>query len=198
MKKTYIISFLVFLALVAGAYMTGYYMTKDKEKQQDMVEAEEIQKAAAEPDKYTSDQTIYILENYNVSRNQLTQEKLPMPAEYVGCTREELLTKIQAYTQSPSQEDIERGLTDFRMMCFSANKLVLRKTFQNPETDTGYQVKLDQQGNIVIHYAESGEIYTETDISYSSLPTKIQAQVDEGIKLYGLKEVFDFLENYSS
>ena len=121
-----------------------------------------------------------------------------MPAEYVGCTREELLTKIQAYTQSPSQEDIERGLTDFRMMCFSANKLVLRKTFQNPETDTGYQVKLDQQGNIVIHYAESGEIYTETDISYSSLPTKIQAQVDEGIKLYGLKEVFDFLENYSS
>ncbi|MDE6313007.1 MAG: hypothetical protein K2M46_05210 [Lachnospiraceae bacterium] len=199
MKKTYIISFLLFLALAAGAsYMTGYYMSRDEENQQESEHIEDTQRTAVETDKYTSDQTVYILESYDLQQNQLTEEKLPMPAEYVGCTREEMLEKIKAYAQSPSQSDLQKGLCDFTMVCFSSNKLVLRKTYKDSQVAMGYQVKLDGEGNIIVYYTDSGEIYTETDISYSSLPPEIQVQVDAGVQLDGLKEVFDFLENYSS
>lgn len=198
MKKTYIISFLLFIALVIIAYAVGYNFTNGQEE--DITSSEElsVQKASTDAGKYTSDQTVYILENYYTPGEQLTQEKLPMPAEYVGCTREELLKKIQAYVANPSKEDLEQGLKDVSMMCFSANKLVLRKTYEVSQKNVTYQMRLDDNGTIVVYYADSNKIYTETDILYNSLPSKIRAEIDQGVKLYGLQEVFDFLENYSS
>lgn len=201
MKKTYIISFLLFIALVITAYGVGYnFMNGQNGQEEDISSREElsVQKAATDTGKYTSDQTVYILENYYTPGEELTQEKLPMPAEYVGCTREELLKKVQTYAANPSKEDLEKGLTDVSMICFSANKLVLRKTYEIPQTDTAYQIKPNDRRTIVVYYADSDKIYTETDILYDSLPPKIRTEIDNGGRLYGLQEVFDFLENYSS
>lgn len=198
MKKTYIISFLLVIALLLAAYGVGYGVMLGQEDNTKSRETVPIQEAATHTGKYTSDQTVYILEHYYTSDKQLTQEKLPMPAEYVGCTREELLEKVQMYAKNPSKEDIEKGFKDVSMVCFSPNKLVLRKTYEVSQADAAYQVRLNREGTLVVYYADSDQIYTETDILYNSLPAKIRTEIDTGVKLYGLQEVFDFLENYSS
>lgn len=198
MKKTYIISFLIFLILSCGAYFGSYYVfcsrseNNTKEPEKDSLEAE------ANTTNYTSDQTIYILEKYNASTYELTEEKLTMPAEYVGLTRAQLMEKIKAYEKAPDLADQNLGFTGFSLVCFSENKIVLRKTYNKGFYDEEYIAKIDTQGKIIICVKKSGGIYTDTDIYYNQLPTDIQKEVERGKEMNGLRDVYDFLENYSS
>lgn len=198
MKKTYIISFLLFLALGCFAYFGSYVLIQEKTKEDVTQQNEDILEADANTTNYTSDQTVYILEKYNAVTYELTEEKLTMPAEYVGLTRAELMEKVKAYEKNPNSEDMDLGFTGFSLVYFSENKVVLRKTYNKGFYDWEYVAKIDDQGKIVICVAESGEIYTDTDIYYHKLPEDIQEQIQNGKYMNGLREVYDFLENYSS
>lgn len=198
MKKTYIISFILFLALICTAYFGSYYFFRQQSQDNVVKKQEDILKADSNTTNYTSDQTVYILENYNASTYELTEEKLTMPAEYVGLTRAELMDKVKTYEKNPTSQDMDLGFTGFSLVYFSENKIVLRKTYNKGFYDWEYIAKIDEQGKIVICIAESGEIYTDTDIYYHKLPTDIQQQIQKGKYMTGLREVYDFLENYSS
>ena len=83
-------------------------------------------------------------------------------------------------------------------MYLSENKIVLRKTFNKNSYDLEYEAKIDSQGKIVIYVSETGTIYTDTDIYYNQLPEDMKKEIESGKKMQGLREVYDFLENYSS
>lgn len=198
MKKTYIISFLLFLALGCLGYFGSYFFIQEQTKEDVTQQNEDILEADSNTTNYTSDQTLYILEKYNAVTYELTEEKLTMPAEYVGLTRAELMEKVKAYEKNPDNEDMDLGFTGFSLVYFSENKVVLRKTYNKGFYDWEYVAKIDAQGKIIICVAESGEIYTDTDIYYHKLPEDIQEQIQKGKYMDGLREVYDFLENYSS
>lgn len=197
MKKTYIISFVLFVVLVCTAYFCSYFFFREDSDHLPQ-QNEDILKADANTTNYTSDQTVYILEKYNADTYELTEEKLVMPAEYVGLTRAELMEKIKVYEKNPDSADMDMGFTGFSLVYFSENKIVLRKTYNKGFYDWKYMAKVDNQGKIVICVAESGEIYTDTDIYYHKLPSNIQEEIQKGKYMNGLREVYDFLENYSS
>lgn len=197
MKKAYIISFILFAALVSIAYFGCYFLFHENPNHLPR-QNEEILRTDANTTNYTSDQTVYILEKYNAATYELTEEKLVMPAEYVGLTRAELMEKIKVYEKNPDNADMDLGFTGFSLVYFSENKIVLRKTYNKGFYDWEYLAKVDDQGKIIICVAESGEIYTDTDIYYHKLPSDIQEQIQKGKYMSGLREVYDFLENYSS
>lgn len=198
MKKTYIISFFIFLFLACCAYFGSYYAFHDQQEKEMAEQQEDTLEADANTTNYTSDQTIFVLEKYNASTYELTEEKLTMPAEYVGLTRAQLMDKIKAYEKAPDNEDKDLGFTGFSLVYFSENKIVLRKTYNKGFYDEEYIAKIDDQGKIIICTKESGEIYTDTDIYYNELPSDIQQQIQKGKQMNGLRGVYDFLENYSS
>ena len=198
MKKTYIISFLVVFILIIISYFGSYYFMKEKVKEVPIEKNEDVLKANSVNGIYTSDQTVYILEKYDAATYELTEEKLTMPVEYVGLTREELMEKIKIYEKSPSGADKNDGFTGFSLVYFSENKIVLRKTYNKNSYELEYEAKVDSQGKIVIYISETGAIYTDTDIYYSHLPADVKEQIESGKKMQGLREVYDFLENYSS
>lgn len=63
--------------------------------------------------------------------------------------------------------------------------------------DVLYILKLEQE-RVVIYHANSGEIYDKTDITTDVIPENILQELSKGIPVYSLKELYDFLENYSS
>ena len=198
MKKTYIISFLVIFLLIIVSYFGSYYFMKEKVKEVPMEKKEDVLKANSGTKMYTSDQTVYVLEKYDAATYELTEEKMAMPVEYVGLTREELMEKIKSYEKSPDVLDKNDGFTGFSLVYFSENKIVLRKTYNKNSYEIEYEAKIDSQGKIVIYISETGTIYTDTDIYYNQLPADVKEELESGKKLQGLREVFDFLENYSS
>lgn len=197
MKKTYIISLFVFVVFIVFAYYGSYYYTKHYTKEIPLKE-EIISETASEIANHTTNQTEYILETYDASTYELTEEKLAMPAEYVGKTREELIEILKQYENNPTQEDVVKGLHSFSLICFSESKIVLRKTYHENVVEKAYEARVNELGKIAIYQVETNEIYTETDIVYEKLPIEVRKKIDNGEKMYGLKEIFDFLENYSS
>lgn len=197
MKKTYIISLISFLLLGICIYFGSYYYTKQYTREIPLKEEVELKEASETPS-HTTNQTEYVLETYNGKTFEMTEETKAMPAEYVGKTRTELLDLLKKYQENPSQEDIEKGLSSFSLICFSESKIVLRKTYHENISEKEYEIRVDSHGKITIYQADTNEIYTETDIEYDKLPHEIKTKIQQGKKMYGLKEIFDFLENYSS
>ena len=53
------------------------------------------------------------------------------------------------------------------------------------------------EGNVIVRL-DDGSIYETTEISWESLPTTIQEQIESGYVLETKQELYSFLENYSS
>ena len=56
----------------------------------------------------------------------------------------------------------------------------------------------EEDGYVVIYYADKETIFDITSISMKDLPLVIQMEIDEGKRVSSLSQVYGFLENYSS
>lgn len=71
------------------------------------------------------------------------------------------------------------------------------KTNADVKTDYNYYIG-NKNGNITVYNKDKKTIYLETDILYESLPDDMKGKIDSYLGFNNLKEVFAFLESYSS
>ncbi len=140
--------------------------------------------------------TQYILQEYNVSSEQLEETEVSAPDKYIGLDREKLVEEIESYNQNPSLTDLEKGFTYMELVSFSGKKIVVRKSYE-PEEDQGFFL-LNENHYVVVYNQKLTEVYMDTDILVEDLPQKLQEEIinmkfveDEG-------ELYNFLESYSS
>ena len=60
-----------------------------------------------------------------------------------------------------------------------------------------YWIKEDD-GYVVVYYADEETVFDYTSIPIKSLPISVQMELDEGKRVDRLNQVYGFLENYSS
>ncbi len=53
-------------------------------------------------------------------------------------------------------------------------------------------------GYVVVYYADKHTIYEVTDIELTGLPEEVQGEILEGKYIQDVKDLYGFLENYSS
>lgn len=68
------------------------------------------------------------------------------------------------------------------------------ETEQSMQTDF---YLFDEEGIVMVRL-QDGTLYEATEIPVSQLPGKIKEQLTDGYKIRGKKELYEFLENYSS
>lgn len=56
----------------------------------------------------------------------------------------------------------------------------------------------EEDGLVVVCYADKETVFDMTSISVKDLPITVQMEIDNGIRVNSLKQVYGFLENYSS
>ena len=93
--------------------------------------------------------------------------------------------------------DLENGLVSFDLMYFSPDCLMLRKTYQPDEDFHKYYIKLSK-GCITVYYSDKKTVYEYTDIDFNALPPDVAADVIGGMEIKDEKQLYDFLETYSS
>lgn len=59
-------------------------------------------------------------------------------------------------------------------------------------------VLCEEDGYIVIYYADKETVYADTDIQLEHLPDRLQLEIKEGKLIYSERELYNFLESYSS
>ena len=56
----------------------------------------------------------------------------------------------------------------------------------------------EEDGYVAVYYADRDTVYEYTNIPVKSLPLSVQMEIDEGMRVDTLSQVYGFLENYSS
>lgn len=68
-----------------------------------------------------------------------------------------------------------------------------------PVATAPYQFVLSQQdGYIIVYYADQETVYSITDIPVKSLSIRLQQEIGQGKFIYSEEELYNFLESHSS
>ena len=127
----------------------------------------------------------YVCQSYDPEAGELTEQLLPMPEEYLGLTRSELVSKL-------SQEEDGKAL-----VVFSDSRLVVRDRNQvNPE-DYKFLL-LIEEGYLTVYYSDRHDVYLETYVTEDELPAAEVPALKRGYYVKSEAELYDYLQSVTS
>jgi hypothetical protein len=174
----------------------GSYCLSRKKAARISEEKKTEETSTAKEVKITGD-TKYIVEIYNGDTEDVVREERTMPSEFAGMTREQLEKYLEQCMDTLEDGDLDVGLVDMKLLSFSKNEVVIRKTYKDETQDIGFFLKLED-GEVVI-YDKSGQmIYENTGIKEESLSSEEIEKLKEGYLIESEKELYSILENFSS
>lgn len=141
--------------------------------------------------------THYIIQEYNTITGDTTEEEVAAPDKFIGLSREKLSQEISEYNNNPSLTDLEQGFHYMELVSFSAERVVVRKSYEPAIEEKGFFL-LNENHYVVVYNHDLSQIYMNTDILVEELPENLQEEIlnmkyveDEGA-------LYNFLESYSS
>ncbi len=138
--------------------------------------------------------TRYVVVDYDIVTDTISQQEEVTPDKYIGLDREELEEALKEYEESPSLTDLEKGFESIELLSFSADKIVIRKNFEKP---AGYFL-INENHNVVVYDKSLKHLYMDTGIQTQDLPKELQDEIMQMKYIEDEMELYHFLESYSS
>lgn len=122
---------------------------------------------------------------------------------------EKNMTEEQAHLKIPKAIFLEKQLSDLRAMEDREEELKQAREMAKQEASTQGEMVLaetedylyyliEEFGYVNIYLADRETIYEYTNITMDMLPAALQSEISEGKGMTSERELYDFLENYSS
>ena len=141
--------------------------------------------------------TTVIIESYDADGDLISREVTNPDAELIGKDRLDMMVYANEYKSKAGEEERMNGLERMVVQAFSSDSVTLVKYYGEPIDEPGYWLAV--RDNIVIVYTEDrSEIYEFTNIQLWQLPQEVQYDLVDGIYVNNERELFDFLQTYSS
>lgn len=148
------------------------------------------------PDKINKTTRI-VVECYDKEGTMTDRQEYPAGAEFIGNNRLDMLVYANSYREQAPEQEKKDGLERMVLESFSSDTVTLVKYYGEPEEEQGYFIGI--KDNVVIVYLKDrSQVYEYTNIELWSLPIELQYDLVEGIYVENEKELFDFLQTYSS
>ncbi len=141
--------------------------------------------------------TQYTLQTYDMKTKNLTEENLPTPSYLIGLSREEVIDYLKDYQADLPLSEFQKGLVSYELISFSPDSIVLRRTYNPDSVEYKYYLKA-VDGYIVAYYGDQKTVFYYTGVSTQDLPTSDRLQLEDGIFVKDLDELYSVLESYSS
>lgn len=140
--------------------------------------------------------TLYLVENVNLTKGTATQSEETMPVKYIGLNREELLEELSIYCANPPLTELEQGFENAELTAFSKDRVAVCKYYRVKAPKHFYLKVAD---HFIIVCEEDGQtLYMNTDILLERLPDSLQQEIMVGKPVASEEELYLFLESYSS
>ncbi len=199
MRRRYTMVCLLLCAMVLlggmcyGSYRYAQQVTEERLQYREEKTDQTEQTSGGTQQKINSD-TKYIVEIYNGDSEENVREVRTMPSEYAGMTRKELEAYLDSFMSDLPEEEVDAGLIDIKLVSFSKDELVIRKTYQE---DKGYILRL-VDGEVTIFSRANEDEFEKTGISQDSLTEEDIRALQEGYSVDSEKDLYSILENFSS
>lgn len=156
----------------------------------------QVIEAAATPEPVVTADTLYLVENVNLTKGTATQTQETIPVKYIGLNREELLEELSFYCENPPLTELEQGFETAELTAFSKDRVAVCKYYRD---QTPKQFYLKVSDHFIIVCEEDGQtLYMNTDILLERLPDSLQQEIMMGKPVASEEELYLFLESYSS
>ena len=200
MRKLYIICFVTLTTLFVTCYCIGYYaVTKKNRVEQPANDYYEMRAAAAADESVIRCDTELIIEEYNINNHISAQTTVIPSIDILGLDREAYTDYLRRYMEKPDKEDVDRGLSSINLVEFSADRIVVRKSYDAPTySATQNFILYALDGRVVVYYEDFVTIYDYTDIKVTDLPIELQREIYVGMQVKDLEELYEFLEDHTS
>lgn len=157
---------------------------------------EQIQVSVSDEPVVTAD-TQYIVQEYDMGDTTVQENEVKAPDKFIGLDRERLAEEINNYNQNPSLTDLEKGFRYMELVSFSDKKVVVKKSYELPKEDKGFFF-MNENHYVVVYDQSLSEVYMNTDILVEDLSAELQEEIIQMKYVENEKELFNFLESYSS
>lgn len=143
----------------------------------------------------TTCDTIYEVETHIGEFCSVSTEELPF--SFSGLNREELIAEIARYEQSPSFADKQKGFQTIELLQFHPEKIIVKKVYvQKTEKIIYYLKAVDHQ--LIVFRSDMEDPYMPTELTLDMLPENVQQEII-AIKCFNdIRDVYSFLESYTS
>ncbi len=139
----------------------------------------------------------YFLETCYLQSQTEEREQLAIPGFMVGLDRRELAAYVEGYMEAMPVNEYLSGLVSYEIVSFSADKVVLRKTYN--ETKVENQFYICKRGEFVaVYYSDLKTVYEYTEIRVDSLTEEVQQIITQGFYVKDTQELYSILEGYTS
>ena len=165
------------------------YTRKSNEKET------EIDLSVSTKQNVTTCDTVYEVERYVGNEYMHSTEAIPF--SFTGLNREELLYEIERYEMSPTFADKQDGFVSIELLSFHPNKIIVKKVYEEEREKIIYYIKAINH-ELVVYRSDQEEAYMPTDLTLDMLPYEVQQEVINTKCFNDIREVYDFLESYTS
>lgn len=141
--------------------------------------------------------TEFVLEEVDVRKGTVTELVERLPDRYVGMDRESFLEAMEEYAFAPPLSERKKGFIGLEVLSFSRDRVVVQKNYRRASPDDGFYLALVDY-RVVVLFDDKKTIYMTTDVSLHMLPAQLQEDLADMIYVENEKELYDFLEAYTS
>ncbi len=158
-------------------------------------ETGEVDLSVSTKQNVTTCDTVYEVETY--IGNSYVHSVEAIPFSFTGLSREELQKEIDRYELSPSFADKQNGFESIELLSFHPDKITVKKTYREEQEKIIYYIKAVNH-ELIVYRSDQEEAYMPTDLTLETLPEEVQQEIINTKCFNDIREVYDFLESYSS
>lgn len=192
---------ILLLGIYIGFYVSEkYYPSNNDHDFRSIAKTPSLEKSdmpVLEVEEQITADTVFIWQSVDVSANETTETKIPVPEVYIGLKREGFLEKIEDLKINPPLSELEKGFTDVEVLEFSPQRILVRANYQKEEPSDKFFLMV-KENYVVIYYDDKKTVYMNTGILLETLPDDLQMKIIEGYEIIGEEELYNFLESYTS
>ena len=193
-----IFGFFLTASVLSGVYYYSYEKAAQHTREHtSIIAAEQIKEADTRKKDIVWPETECILEIYDKGTGQKINSILTEREELLGRNRQEVIAYLTAYMEILPVEEFQKGLLSYELLSFSAERIVLRKTYDSKQIKYEYYIAVFDN-EVVVYYSDKKTVFEYTGISTENLPEIELRKLNYGIYVKNQEELYGILENYSS
>lgn len=156
---------------------------------------EEVDLSVSTKQNVTTCDTVFEVETYIGNSYMHSIENIPF--SFTGLNRDELIKEIERYELSPSFADKQNGFESIELLSFHPEKITVKKTYKEEQEKIIYYIKAVNH-ELIVYRSDREEAYMPTDLVLEMLPENVQQEIINTKCFNDIREVYDFLESYTS
>lgn len=188
------------LCFICGLYVKSYFYpntgSQESYRDKQVNEKQENREVAEFEDKSTCD-TQFIVLKYDINNKTEEEVEEDIPFYFIGLNRNEMEHAVDLYAKSPMFKDLQDGIVSAKLILFSKNKVVIRKSYDKKEKTESYYLKV-VDNKIVVYLSDMETVFLTTDLKLDEMPDTLQQDIIHVKCIPDLESLYDFLESYTS